>query len=102
MRACTNAAPVTVFEHVAFLHFGWNIGITAFCSSTLVKKLKAGDHRGACDQILRWVHAGGRDCRVRGNNCGGIPIRRKLEHAVCIGRIDLVPGLPPLPLWPQP
>lgn len=89
MRNCTGAVPVTMYEHFAYLHFGWNVGISAFCSSTLANKLRARDYRGACDQILRWVYAQGRDCRVRANNCYGLVVRRQLEQAICAGEVEI-------------
>lgn len=93
VRQCANEAPVTLYEQVAWLHFAWNIGISAFCGSTAAKRLRERRYEEACDQILRWNRAGGRDCRVRENDCYGIVVRRQMEHALCNGRIK-VPGLP--------
>jgi lysozyme len=89
--------PVAMREVFAYLHFAWNIGPDAFIRSTLLRKLNAGDYRGACDQILVWVYSDGKDCRKAGSNCRGIPIRRAGEHAICIGKVA-IPGLPDLPL----
>lgn len=36
----------------------YNIGIGAFRSSTLLRRLNAGDYEGAAQEILRWDHAG--------------------------------------------
>lgn len=91
IRACVHV-PVLPREVFAYLHFAWNIGTGAFCASTLVRKLNAYDYAGACDQIKVWMRAGGRDCRVRANNCYGIVVRREIEHAMCTGRVD-IPGL---------
>lgn len=89
MRNCTGAVPVTMYEHFAYLHFGWNVGISAFCNSTLANKLRARDYRGACDQMLRWVYTKGRDCRVQSNNCYGLVVRRQLEQAICAGEVEI-------------
>lgn len=70
------AAPVTNSEYHALVDFAYNVGKTAFCSSTLVKKLNAGEYGQASDQFLRWVYAGGKDCRIAENNCSGIVSRR--------------------------
>lgn len=75
---------VSVYERAAFLDLEFNIGSGAFCGSTLVRKLNSGDHKGACDEILRWVYADGKDCRIAENNCLGIVKRRYDEHAMCI------------------
>lgn len=53
----------------------WNIGPAECFSSTFWRKLNTGDRLGACAEIKRWIHDGGRDCRVRANNCYG-----QIEH----------------------
>lgn len=40
--------------------FTFNIGVGAFCKSALVKKLNAGDTRGACAQMSVWVYDNGK------------------------------------------
>lgn len=40
----------------ALASFIFNVGETAFKKSTLLKKLNAGDYRGAADQFTRWVY----------------------------------------------
>ncbi len=57
------------------------VGIASFCPynigpgkcfpSTFYRKLNAGDRKGACAEIRRWIFDGGKDCRVRSNNCYG-------------------------------
>ena len=44
----------------ALVSLAYNIGTGAFNKSTLVKKLNAGDIRGAADQFDVWVNAGGK------------------------------------------
>lgn len=61
----------------------FNVGAGAAGKSTLILKLNAGDRAGACDQLLRWVFVGGRDCRDPANNCRGIVTRRQEEAALC-------------------
>ncbi|OYQ32382.1 hypothetical protein CHU95_16395 [Niveispirillum lacus] len=41
----------------ACLSFVYNVGITAFAASTLLKRLNAGDRVGASDQFLGWNKA---------------------------------------------
>ncbi len=43
----------------AMVSLAFNIGLGAFAGSTLLKKLNAGDHVGACVQFCRWNKAGG-------------------------------------------
>ncbi|MGV8004307.1 lysozyme [Photorhabdus temperata subsp. temperata] len=44
----------------ALCSFIFNCGTGAFVRSTLLKKLNAGDYRGAADEFMRWNMAGGR------------------------------------------
>jgi lysozyme len=70
--------PLHQYEYDSFLSLAYNIGPTAFCGSTLVKKLNALDYSGACREILRWDRAQGRQVR-------GLTIRRRAEYTTCIG-----------------
>lgn len=47
--------PLTQGEYDAFTSFVFNLGERNFCSSTLVKKLNAGDYEGACSELKRWT-----------------------------------------------
>lgn len=62
---------------VAFLSFAYNVGSGAFCRSTLLRKLRAGDVRGACNELPRWDKAGGRVLR-------GLTRRREAERKLCL------------------
>lgn len=59
MRRCIKA-PDSIPDkpYVAFLSLSYNIGTGAFCKSTLVKKLNAGDIKGACNELPKWSRAG--------------------------------------------
>ena len=65
-----------VETRAAFVSMAFNIGPKAFCSSTLSKKARAGDLRGACAEISRWTMAGGRQLL-------GLVRRRADERALC-------------------
>lgn len=70
--------PLSQSEYNAFTTFAFNVGAEAFCSSTLVKKLNAGDYAGACQELRRWVYVDGR--RVQ-----GLVNRREAEYRLCMG-----------------
>lgn len=70
--------PLSQGELDAYTSLAFNIGTDAFCLSTLVVKLNGGDYAGACEEIKRWVYAGGR--RVP-----GLVARREKEYAACVG-----------------
>lgn len=69
--------PVSQNQHAAFTSFAYNVGVPAFCKSTMVKKLNAGDYVGACDGLLAWTYAGGKYVQ-------GLANRRKIEQRLCL------------------
>lgn len=68
---------LTVPQKVGIASFcPWNIGPGKCFPSGFYRDLNAGNFKGACAQIKRWVWDAGRDCRIRENNCYGQVIRR--------------------------
>lgn len=51
--------PLTQNQFDALVSLTYNIGITAFRNSTLLKKLNAGDYSGAAAQFARWNQSQG-------------------------------------------
>lgn len=70
--------PLHQFEYDAYIRLSYNIGTGAFCNSTLVKKLNAGDYKEACQQILVWN-------KFKGKPLRGLTIRRQKEYKLCKG-----------------
>lgn len=66
----------TETQLAAIYSFSYNVGANAFIKSTMLKKLNAGDYAGACDELKRWVYAGGKKWK-------GLMNRRDVEHEVC-------------------
>ncbi|SUC35832.1 Phage-related lysozyme (muraminidase) [Providencia rustigianii] len=66
------------YTRAALYSFTYNVGTGAFSRSTLLKKLNAGDHIGACNELKRWIYAGGVKWK-------GLMTRREVEEAVCLG-----------------
>lgn len=64
--------PLTQHEFDALVSFTFNVGPGHFRSSTLVKKLNAGDYQAVPDQLRRWVYAGGKEVQ-------GLKNRREME-----------------------
>ena len=60
----------------------YNIGPGKCFPSTFYRRINAGDRRGACEAIRWWIKDGGRDCRIRSNNCYGQVSRRDQESAL--------------------
>jgi lysozyme len=85
VRQCVKV-PLHQHEYDAFVKFSYNVGSGAFCNSTMVRLLNAGDYAGACAQFDRWTMFQGKDCRVRANGCYGLVVRRQAERALCEGK----------------
>lgn len=68
---------VSANELGAYTDFVYNAGPENFRTSTMLRKLNAGDHRGACTELLRWVYA-------KGVKLNGLVRRRNAEYALCI------------------
>lgn len=66
-------------EYDAYVSLAYNIGPTAFCNSTLVKKLNARDYAGACAEISKWD-------KFQGKSLRGLTNRRAEERALCEGK----------------
>ncbi|HEM8504454.1 TPA: lysozyme [Citrobacter koseri] len=66
----------------------YNIGSGKCLPSGFFRKLNAGDRKGACAEIRRWIFDGGKDCRIRSNNCFGQVSRRDQESALACWGID--------------
>jgi lysozyme len=78
LKQCVRV-PLHQHEYDAFLSLAYNIGPTKFCSSTLVRKLNAGDYAEACAEILRFN-------RFRGEVLRGLTLRRQAENRQCLGQ----------------
>lgn len=76
MQACVRV-DVPVPALVGIISFGYNVGVGAFCRSTLVKKLNSGDLKAACDEMPKWVYAGGIKWK-------GLVNRRSWEQRQCL------------------
>lgn len=70
--------------------FAYNIGETAFCSSTLVKRLNKLDYEGACREILRWdkVRVTTDSGEISYVTVKGLTNRRKNESNACLDSIN--------------
>lgn len=76
--------PLSEPERAAVISFcAYNIGPGKCAQSTFLRDINAGNRAAACAQIKRWIFDGGRDCRIRSNNCYGQVIRRQQESELC-------------------
>jgi len=77
LRQCVRV-PLYQHEYDSLVQFAYNIGPDALCKSTLMRKLNAGDYAGACNEMTKWVYAGGRKVQ-------GLVNRREAERKLCLG-----------------
>jgi lysozyme len=78
VRRCITA-PMYQYEFAASVSLAYNIGVQAFCGSTVAKRFNAEDYAGACAAFDMWNKQGGRVLP-------GLVKRRAEERAVCEGR----------------
>ena len=52
--------PLAPNVRAALESFAYNVGPSAFSTSMLVKLFNAGQRAAAADELLRWVHTGGK------------------------------------------
>lgn len=77
LKQCVKV-PLHQYEYDAYVSLSYNIGSKAFCGSTLVRALNAGDYAGACLQVLRWD-------KFKGKPLAGLTKRRQAEYQQCKG-----------------
>lgn len=74
---CVPMERLTAGQKVAFVDAAYNIGVSAFCGSSMARRANAGDMPGACDALLMWNRAGGREV-------AGLTRRRERERELCL------------------
>lgn len=66
-------------QKIAFVDAAYNIGVAAFCGSSMARRANAGDMAGACAALSMWD-------KVNGVSVKGLTRRRAQERAICEGR----------------
>lgn len=69
--------PIKQPTYDALTSFTFNVGAGNLASSTLLRKLNAGDIQGACNELPRWDKAGGKVLP-------GLTRRRAAEQILCL------------------
>ncbi|KGQ02720.1 Lysozyme [Beauveria bassiana D1-5] len=69
--------PTTEYQKAALISFSYNVGVTAFERSSLLRQLNAGNYQAACDGLRQWTYAGGKQWK-------GLMNRRDIEREVCM------------------
>jgi lysozyme len=69
--------PVSKGEAIALADFVFNVGGPKFSTSTLLRKLNAGDYAGAADEFGKWIYSNGK-------RLAGLVKRRAAEREIFI------------------
>ncbi|WP_336821543.1 lysozyme, partial [Cedecea sp. VD20] len=69
--------PTNEYQKAALISFSYNVGVTAFERSSVLKNLNAGNYTAACDGLRAWIWAGGKQWK-------GLMSRREVEREVCM------------------
>ncbi|QJT83671.1 lysozyme [Kosakonia sp. MUSA4] len=69
--------PASEYQKAALITFSYNVGVTAFERSALLRQLNTGNYRAACDGLRQWIYAGGKKWK-------GLMNRREVEREVCL------------------
>ena len=68
------------WQKEALTDFTFNVGIGNVKSSTLIKLVNQGRHKAACEQLSKWVKAGGKTLK-------GLVTRRANTMPYCLGEL---------------
>lgn len=84
LRRCFGDSKLYQHEWDAYVDLAYNVGPYNVCKSSIPVKVKAGQYEAACNTILDFKKASGRDCSVRNNGCYGVWIRRLEMQKKCL------------------
>ncbi|MER8765844.1 lysozyme [Mesorhizobium sp. M0968] len=76
-KCVANYEQLDVYVQTAFNDFSYNLGNATFCQSTAAKYLRIGNVKAACQEIGKFVYAGGKVLK-------GLIKRRALEQQYCL------------------
>lgn len=76
---CVPMQRLTDGQKVAFVDTAYNVGVPAFCGSSMAKLANYGDMAGACAALSKWVY-------VNGRVVNGLVMRRATARAFCEGK----------------
>ncbi|MDC5399611.1 glycoside hydrolase family protein [Acinetobacter baumannii] len=72
-------------EYDLYLDFTYQYGIGAWSGSSMLKNLKIGKYKAACESLLKWKYVAKRDCSIRSNGCYGVWVRQVDRYQECMG-----------------
>lgn len=78
---CTPALYRNTWAAGSAISFAFNVGRANYCSSTMARKFNAGDIRGGCDELSKWIYSKGKELR-------GLKVRRADERKTCLTELE--------------
>lgn len=78
ISACMTNPNIPAGVQASMLELAFNVGSPKVCRSTMMRKANAGHFRSACDELRRWVMAGGKRIRGLSNR------RADSKHSLCL------------------
>ena len=84
-RKSLQGVKLSQVEYDTYWDFSYNFGQSNWQSSSMLRNLKSGQYKEACDSLLKWKYVAKRDCSVRSNNCYGVWARQVERHSKCMG-----------------
>ncbi|WP_152618559.1 lysozyme [Leisingera sp. ANG-Vp] len=75
---CMTNKHIPMGVQASMLELAFNVGSGPVCRSTMMRKANSGDYVGACNELRRWVKAGGQRIRGLENR------RADSKHALCL------------------
>lgn len=79
IKPCLPWEKLTDGQRIAFVDTAYNIGVSAFCGSSMARRAKAGNMAGACEALSMWNRVDGKEVR-------GLTRRRAEARAICEGK----------------
>lgn len=77
----TVKVPIDNLTRAALYSFAYNVGVTSFKHSSLLRHLNAGQTSEACDDLRQWVY-------VNKQRNKGLINRREIDRQVCLMGVD--------------
>lgn len=77
--------PISQTEYDVYMDFTYQYGTGAWSQSSMLRNLKQGKYKAACDSLLKYKYVAKRDCSIRKNNCYGVWTRQLERHSKCMG-----------------
>lgn len=60
LQPCMTNPNIPVGVQASMLELGYNVGVNAVCKSTMMKLANQGKYKESCDELGKWVKAGGK------------------------------------------